>query len=202
MSVTFVCVKCSARLRSADGTTGKKTRCIACNEVNLIPGPIDDVEVVSLPEPARNAATIQVRERPLKAQVRATESPRSATIEDPASCPTCGQANPRNALRCRNCNRLFVSRFQARAEPDPSIGKPIRRDQLPQGPWFPDHTPRLTTVDKVATFILPDICFLVGIVRAVRGNPTGGLMMGYSVLFFFVRLIVGLILIFLLSGPK
>ncbi|MEZ6058579.1 MAG: hypothetical protein R3C01_17910 [Planctomycetaceae bacterium] len=79
-------------------------------------------------------------------------------------CPMCGEMIASVAKKCRHCGEIFDASLKKKAKRASSSGEE-----------------EMTVVDGVICVLCPGIGCILGIIRAIQGNATGGKMIGISI---------------------
>jgi predicted RNA-binding Zn-ribbon protein involved in translation (DUF1610 family) len=87
-----------------------------------------------------------------------------STGGDQKPCPMCGEMIASSAKKCRFCGEYLDETLKKKKKKQSSSG-----DE------------EMTTVDWILCILCPGIGCIVGIVRAIQGNSTGGKMIGISI---------------------
>lgn len=186
MSIQASCEACGREFKAKDSLAGKRVKCPGCGEPVHVPAAADETsgDTFDFPDEFSQPMTAPSRRR---SQSSAYDLPsRSRDEEDDGdriSCPMCGEKIMRQATKCRFCGEVLRPGFG-------QVDRLSRRSSSSAGD-------DIGAVELIMIFCCPGIACIVGIVRMLSGNESGGKLVLYALLsagfWFVVQLIASMV---------
>jgi LSD1 subclass zinc finger protein len=171
MPIQVTCPTCGKLLQAPDSTAGKRVRCPSCQTIVDVPGGLLEAEAVGPPGGFQDYSPPAPVGRPhIPAEAEAGDERRP--------CPMCGEMIPARASKCRFCGEVF----------DPALRRLEKRKQTAA------EDSNLTAGDWVLAVLCSDIACILGIIRLIMGKPSGGKLIGASLIFIAIRVVIVLVM--------
>ena len=163
--ISMSCPGCGAKLKAADESVGKRTKCPKCGTEVTVTEPIYDAEAVpGMGDVIDPYGFDDPKPKPL------ASASDSAGGEARRPCPMCGEMILASAAKCRFCNEIF----------DPKLKK---ADAKKKGRSSGGGDDDMSTGDWAVAILCSGIGCIAGIVWMIQGKEKGKKMVGVSLLF-------------------
>jgi DNA-directed RNA polymerase subunit M/transcription elongation factor TFIIS len=160
MTISVNCPECGKTLKAKESAAGKKAKCPSCGGTIQIPNVVEAVDAESLDDDYGGGPNFD--------DFSGMEDSGTAVEREPdrRPCPVCGEMIAEKAAKCRFCGEIF--------------DKTLKKKKKKKGSSSDQE--ELTGVDWVLIVLCSGIACILGIIRMIQGNPTGGKMVLFAIL--------------------
>ena len=175
MTISVNCPECGKTLKAKESAAGKKAKCPSCGGAIQIPDVVEAVDAESVDDGGSGFDNFDDL-----AGMEASGAPVERE-PDRRPCPACGEMIAEKAAKCRFCGEIFDKTLKKKKKKKGSSSSSYDQEEL-------------TAVDWVLIILCTNIACIVGLVRLIQGNPTGGKMLGLALLVDFFWFMLGFVL--------
>ena len=160
MTISVKCKSCGKVLKAKESAAGKKAKCPDCGAVIAIPELDELYDAEEMKEEPVEDDEMDFGDA--EASMPKTQSRKP--------CPACGEMIVKGAAKCRYCGEIL----------DPALKKLEKKKNRASRRSYSAADEDLTGFDWFLCLFCSGIGCIVGIIRMIQGNPSGGKMFGIS----------------------
>lgn len=171
MLIPVQCPFCEKKLKVPESSAGKRAKCPSCANIFKVP---EIITVMEAEDVATNDAVGASAKDDDNEDFSIDEERKPVSTEQPEEsrrpCPMCGEMIVTTAAKCRYCGEIF----------DPTLKKSVKKKKKRQRSSSSSYDDDMSGADWLIALLCPGIGCIIGIVRMIQGNGSGGKMIGVS----------------------